>query len=111
VTTKHASKKSNIETSNSEIQKCFSVLEMTQFATENEYPRKFFLVNNQLHEYTPILHFFESIRIIDLPQHLSLRDFNIKWKCKVCKTEKDESLGSTTNLNKHLHKHSEKELK
>ncbi len=85
---------------------------MAQFARNNEYPRKFVLVNNQLHEYTPILHFFESIRIIDLPQHRSLKDFNIRWKCKVCKTVKDASLGSTTNLNKHLrNKHAVNELK
>jgi hypothetical protein len=112
VTSKHVSKKPNVETLNGEIDECFSIAEMVQFAKDNKFPTKYFLVNKQLNQYTTILHFFESIRIIDLPNNKSLKDFNISWKCKICKNVKEASLGSTTNLNKHLrNKHGENELK
>lgn len=107
------SKKRNYEMLNQKLlQECFSVDEMVHFAKQNKFPKKYFLVNEKLTDFTTILHFFESTRTFTLPLNTKLRDYKIAWVCKICRSCKDAPLSRTTNLNKHLRNvHEEKELK
>jgi hypothetical protein len=107
------SKKTNYENSNSkQLKECYSVDEMIRFAKKNKFPKTYFLVNNKLNDFTTVLHFFESARIINLPNNSKLNDFNTVWICKICRVFKDAPLSRATNLNKHLRNmHEQKELK
>jgi hypothetical protein len=75
----------------------YSIQEMNDLANNNLFPKKKFLINNNIELYTPILHFFDSLKTFScMPLN------NILFVCKICGSELHASLGYSTNLNKHL---------
>lgn len=80
----------------------FTVEQLIEFSKTNSYPKKEFLISNTIRKFTVILHFFDSTRIFS-----NKPEDKLEFTCKICTKSYLAKLGETTNLNKHLNKHSE----
>jgi hypothetical protein len=89
-------KKASQNNENVELEE-YSLEEMNELASNNLFPKKSFMINDNIESYTPILHFFDSLRVFN-----STPSNNIRFVCKICGAELHASLGYSTNLNKHL---------
>jgi len=82
----------------------YSLDEMNELASNNLFPKKSFMINDNIESYTPIFHFFDSLRVFN-----SITSNNILFVCKICGAELQASLRYSTNLNKHLNLFSHRE--
>ena len=66
-------------------------------AKNQMFPKKTFLIVNKLKKYTPILHFFTSIR-----QFNSMPTENVVLTCKENNCRLESSIGDFSNINKNF---------
>jgi len=71
-------------------------------AKKNEFPKKEFSTSNdrKIKEYTPIFHFFDSLRYFD--SYEDMKKKQTIFKCKLCNISQNSTFPNSTNLNKHL---------
>ena len=84
------------------LKKEYSIQELIQMAKKNEFPKKEFSTSNdrKIKEYTPIFHFFDSLRYFD--SYEDMKKKQTIFKCKLCNISQNSTFPNSTNLNKHL---------
>jgi hypothetical protein len=99
--TRKSAKNSNTNESDRNFED-FSVNQLIEFSKTNVFPKKEFAISNTIRKFTVVLHFFDSVRIFE-----NKPEEKLEFSCKICSKSYSAKLGETTNLNKHLSKHTE----
>ncbi|MBX9838051.1 MAG: hypothetical protein K2X69_07005 [Silvanigrellaceae bacterium] len=81
----------------------FSIAEMNVKAISKEFPKKFYLIGGFLKPKASILHFFKSIRTLDL----TASNINNEFTCKFFNIVMLSTFKDFTNLYKHLNIHTD----
>jgi len=82
----------------------FLINQLIELSKNKEFPKKEFSISNSIRKFTVVLHFIDSVRVFEKKPEEKL-----EFVCKICSKSYQAKLGETTNLNKHLSKHTELE--
>lgn len=75
----------------------YSLRDMINFANNNQFPKKTFIINNVKRGYTATLNFFDCVTTFN-----EFPKYRIEFKCRGCGTQFEQLLANTTYLNRHL---------
>ena len=92
------------DTNDSDLVPELDLKEFIKSADENKFPKKEFMISNKIKTFTPMLHFFKSIRIFKQQPEEHER---LNYECKICEQSFLSPFTDKSDLYKHLNRHAD----
>ncbi len=76
--------------------------DFTKLADQKKFPKKEFMIKNKIKNFTPMLHFFKTIRVFIKHPEVNER---LNYECKICNENFVSPFTDKSDLYKHLNRH------